>query len=196
MLDLPIKLPSGAFCLPDVHNNTISVLKALLIVVLNKEKQINPNWQNYYCYLTTNQGYVGAGQSQRNGGAHFDGMQGVRYEEKLPVCHQYLISSCNPTIYYPHTFNFDRLDDNKHNFFTECDKQKQLDKAFTAKSNCLYLQTAYCVHESPPAKEDCFRSFIRIEFSLKKFNRIGNTINPYLKTDWTYEPQPIPAHLI
>ena len=107
-----------------------------------------------------------------------------------------MISSCNPTVYYPHGFNFDVLDDNKHNFFLECDRQKQLDKAFIAKPNCLYLQTAYCVHESPAAKEDCFRSFVRVEFSLKQFNRIGNSENPNLKTGWNYEAQPIPEHLI
>ncbi len=195
VLDMPIKLPNGKFRLPDWADELL-LDSGLLIALLEKEKSINPNWKNYYCYLTTNQGYVKSGESQRNGGAHFDGMQGVRYKDKFPVCHQYLISSCNPTIYYPHGFNFDNLDYNKHNFFFECDRQKQLDKAFYAKTNGLYLQTCYNVHESPKVIEDCFRSFIRVEFSLKQFNRIGNSVNPNLKTNWEYEMQPIPAHLI
>ncbi len=195
-LDMPIKLPKENFVLPNVDSRFEFFLANLMLDIIKVEVKVNPNWNNYYCYLTCNQGEVKAGKSQRNGGAHFDGMQGARYKEKFPVCHQYLISSNNPTIYYPHGFNFDNLDCNKHNFFLECDRQKRPDKAFYAKPNALYLQSCYCVHESPIVKEDCFRSFIRVEFSLKKFNRLGNTINPNLKTNWIYENQPIPSHLI
>jgi len=193
---MPIKLKGHNFVLPSILSlKAANIITHFIKVASAKEIKINPNWKDYYCYLTINQGLVKAGNSQRNTGAHFDGMQGVRYPDKFPVCHQYLISSSNPTIYYPNPFDFSKLDDNKDNFFSECDRQKDANKAIFAKVNCLYLQTAYHIHESPITREDCHRTFVRIEFSLKKFNRLGNSINPCLKTRWKYELQPIPSHL-
>jgi hypothetical protein len=195
ILDMPIKLPFGKFALPPLNTFALNTVATLVGYAIEHEQKINSNWENYFCYLTTNCGIVEKGKSQRNSGAHFDGMQGVRYAKKFPVCHQYLISSSNPTVYYPHAFDFSILNDNKHNFFLECDRQKDISKSFKAKINCLYLQTAYCVHESPVAQETCKRVFVRIEFSLKKFNRLGNSINPNLLTNWNYEEQPIPKYL-
>ena len=197
---MPIKMAdSSKIVLPSIHliSEAKTRLENLISIILNNEKAINPNkWFHCYTYLTVNQGVVWKGKSQRNPGAHFDGMQGNRYPYKSPVCHQYLVASAAPTIYWPGPFDFSQLDPNKHNFFLECDRQKVNQICTTAEPNTLYLQTAYDVHESPIVKKTTFRTFIRVEFSMKKFNRIGNTENPDLPTGWTYEDQPIPAHLI
>lgn len=43
--------------------------------------------------------------------------------------------------------------------------------------------TAYNVHESTAASTSGLRTFVRLEFSLKKFDREGNTINPLFELD-------------
>lgn len=192
ILDMPIKLPKEDFQIPfDIE------VEQIVDRCIQFEEEINVQWEDYYCYLTMNQGYVGVGETQRNSGAHFDGMQGEKYKEKFNVCHQYLVSSSLPTIYYTHEFNAERLDVTKHNWFNEFDRQKDKKYSMTPEPYELVLQTAYNVHECSVAKIGTKRTFVRIELSLKKFNRLGNTLNPLIDTsDWDYEPQPIPCKLI
>ena len=191
VLDMPIKLPYLPFKIP--FDNGV---QEIIDICTAFEQSINPDWENYHCYLTINQGLVQPRLTQRNPGAHFDGMQGTRYPLKFRACHQYLVSSNLPTTYYVQSFNIADLKTDKHNWFKTFERQKDPRTAYQPKPFELTLQTAYCVHESTPAVIASPRTFVRIEFSLKQFNRIGNTRNPILDTGWNYEPQPIPIHLI
>jgi len=177
VLDMPIKLPTQAFRLP--FDNDI---KQIVEVCTDFEQGINPQWEQYHCYLTINQGIVRPGATQRNPGPHFDGMQGTRYPQKFPVCHQYLVSSALPTTYYVQPFATLNLDPDKHNWFKAFEQQVDPKTKYQPKPFELLLQTAYCVHESTPASAKTSRTFVRVEFSLKEFNRIGNSINPLLET--------------
>jgi hypothetical protein len=191
VLDMPIKLPHGDFVISMEDD-----VKKIVEMCVNFEREINPDWQDYHCYLTMNQGTVRHGETQRNPGVHFDGMQGVRYEEKLKACHQYLVSSALPTTFYVQPFDASDLDSTKHNWFKAFEEQARAENRYFPNPFELALMTAYCPHAATPAEEPTERTFIRVEFSLKQFNRLGNSKNPQLETGWTYEPQPIPEHLI
>jgi hypothetical protein len=191
VLDMPVKLPGGPLTLPELP----AWLVALTEAVHEFETVLWPESVNMYAYLTVNQGVVKGGTSQRRGGAHVDGMQGVRYPVKLPACHQYLWATAAPTVIFSHPFDFTGLDPSKHNFFRACDEQKH--DGWQPAAGDIVLTTAYTVHESPVLEEDTARTFVRIEYSHKRADRIGNTLNPALDTsDWDYGPRPIPEHLV
>jgi hypothetical protein len=123
-------------------------------------------------------------------------MQGVRYPEKLPACHQFIVSSALPTIWHIQAFDASGLDPAVDNWFTAFEKQaKRTDETLWAPDPLeVVLSTAYGVHESTKAVVDTDRTFVRVEFSMKQADRIGNTISP-LSKDWDWHPRPIPAGL-
>ena len=191
-LDMPIKFPKGDIRLP-YTNKAVSEFVARCI---EYEKSINPDLGNYYCYLTIDQRTVKAGSTHRNPGAHFDGMQGVEYLDKLPADHSYIVCDFNPTHFYNQNFDPRNLDMKWDNWFKELSKQIDDRKLFIPNPFEIYLMSAYQMHTSPVIPEIHQRTLMRMEFSLKKFNRVGNTINPLLKTEWKYIPRPIPKHLV
>ncbi|MFV1457607.1 hypothetical protein, partial [Bacillus mycoides] len=81
------------------------------------------------------------------------------------------------------------------NWFYEFDKVKDRKKAVLAKPFEINLMTAYSVHESTATSRDVIRTFMRLEFSLKKFDRKGNSINPLFDLGWEYQEREIPKHL-
>lgn len=192
VLDMPIKLPGGPISLPPLPE----WLVRLILQIELREREIHPDCRDMYSYLTVNQGIVRAGRSQRRGGAHFDGMQGVRYPTKLPPCHQYLFSTAAPTVFYEQPFHLSELDPARDNFFAACERQKRSEYALSARPGEVLMTTAYTVHESPAVTTDTPRTFVRVEFSHKRADREGNSLNPALDTsDWDYRPRPIPAGL-
>lgn len=194
VLDMPIRLPGGPLALPD---GMPVWLVALVERIDAFERRLHPASVGMHAYLTVNQGRVAPGASQRNGGAHFDGMQGVRYPDKLPVCHQYLYATILPTILYEHPFELVHLDAARHDFFAACERQKDPRRAWQPDPGQIVLTTAYTVHESPVADRDVDRTFVRVEYSHKRADREGNTRNAALCTaHWEYVPRPIPEGLV
>ena len=59
----------------------------------------------------------------------------------------------------------------------------------------INLMNAYSVHSSIETQLDCYRTFVRCEFSTLKFDRRGNAVNPYFEYSWVYRVCPIPEHL-
>lgn len=191
VLDMPIKLPRGEFVVPGFAGEGV---KDIVGRCLEAEKELNQDWEAYHCYLTINQGVVRSSETQRNPGVHFDGMQGTRYSPKLKACHQYLVSSALPTTFYVQSFDATALDADRDNWFTAFGRQADESCRYFPAPFDLVLMTAYCVHAATVAAITTSRTFVRVEFSLKQFNRRGNTINPLLETGWTYEDRPIPIH--
>jgi len=191
-LDMLIKLPNGEIKIPYYDKNVNEVVQRCV----DFEKTINPNWENYYLYLTMDPRSVTEGKTQRREGAHFDGMQGAIYKQKLPGCHSYIVSSKLPTKFYLQPFDARDLDENLQNWFFELGKQTLQEKSFYPEPFDIYFMSCYQVHESVKADKNLDRTFMRVEFSLKKFNRIGDTINPLIYTGWKFINRDIPSHLI
>lgn len=192
VLDMPIKLPFSEIRIPKEHDT--ESIREIIAKSLAFEKNINPEWEKYHIYLTVHHSFVEAATTQRRAGAHIDGMQGERYPVKIPVCHSYLVSNAVPTCFFNHPFQTD-LCEKIQNWFYEFDKVKDYSRSSLSKPFEINLMTAYSLHESTAATEDTIRTFVRLEFSLKQFNRIGNSVNPLFELDWDFEERPIPAHL-
>ncbi|MEM9220011.1 MAG: hypothetical protein AAGD25_37505 [Cyanobacteria bacterium P01_F01_bin.150] len=190
-LDMLIKKPGGPFKIPYSSPSILEFAHRCLAY----ERMVNPNWHRYYAYLTVDQRTVSPGLTHRREGVHFDGMQGVAYGQKLPVCHSYVVSNTLPTRFYVHPFGASHLDEQYDNWYVEMGKQALKRLSFQPCPFDIFLMTAYQLHESVVATRRVKRTFMRLEFTLKQYNRIGNTLNPLLMVNWTFIDREIPMHL-
>ena len=126
---------------------------------------------------------------------HVDGFQGARVSPKLVIDHSYLVSNKYPTVFYGHGFHVNHLDEAVHNFFLEFDEQAREEITWRPNPFEICLINAYQVHRSDYATEDSERTFLRLSFTLRKFDRLGNTHNPLFNYDWTMVPRETQAGL-
>lgn len=187
-LDMPVKLVNTGLHMGRDYERLTDVVMAAIAM----EDAILPSWRDTHnVYITYDCREVFAGRTHRRGGWHIDGMQGERYPEKLPVCHQYIMSDGCPTEYARGPFT--APDSYDVNWFEELGAQVDEDDVMTGEVNSLMLMSAYQLHRSPVIREYGVRTLIRVEFSMKRFDRAGNTVNAELPYDWDCVPRDIPA---
>ena len=183
-LDMPIKFPGSNFRIP----NSLKQFKDIIEIVANYEAQINSQcFDEYYCYMTVDQGFVNPKTLQREAPCHVDGFQGARWNPKTRINHTYVIGSSIPTTYYVQPFDLRSLDEAKHNFFWEMNNIVAKTKskyAWKPESGEINLIDAYSVHRGTEAKEATFRTWVRLSFEVRQFDRLGNAHNPMFKYDW------------
>lgn len=203
VLDMPIKFPGSEFRVPGVLAQLGSVIQR----VADFEAVCNSCYDEYYCYLTVDQAPVKKGRLQREAPCHVDGFQGANWTPKVKINHSYVISDCVPTTYYPQYFSFDglalgkdksltvsKLDETKHNFFWEMNRQVAATNskhAWQPEPYEINMIDAYTVHRGSPAPEDMVRTWVRLSFEVRIFNRLGNAHNPLFKYDWKMERRDI-----
>jgi len=197
-LDMLVYVPGGDISLPEVYKNDPAIMDVINQAIAH-EDQLMPSWRDtHFIYITVDQRMITAGRTHRNGGWHFDGMQGIRYPEKLEVCHQYVVSDNNPTEFSNVVVDATQLDEAKDNWFVELGKQVPVDaELFVPETYDIMMMTAYQLHRSPVSKpeHEGQRTFIRMDFTKKKFDRIGNTINPTLPAPFEFYPRPLPFEI-
>lgn len=184
-LDMLIKMPLGEIRLPKSYRG-IEAIEHFVRETTKSHALYKPRWnESCYLYLTVDNRNVKEGKTHRNRGWHFDGMQGRRYPDKLPVCHQYVASTCLPAEYYVGN-DIDLVDMSEdENWFSEIDRQIP-DNAPVVQfaDHDIVLMSAYQAHRSVPAKEEVPRLFLRLDISHKRQDRLGNTENPDLMPPW------------
>lgn len=192
-LDMPIKFPGSDFRLP----KELAAYAPIIRRVANFERAVNPRcYDEYYCYLTIDMGYVEPGQLQREAPCHVDGFQGARWSPKVRNNHTYTVSNTVPTAYYIQPFDFDLLDESQHDFFWEMNRQVALTEARHAwqpENYELTMMDCYCVHRGMQAEKRVFRTFVRISFEVRIFDRLGNAHNPLFQYDWPMVKRDIEA---
>jgi len=192
-LDLPIKFPGSNFRVPRELAQFVPVIKR----AANFEAAVNARcYDEYYCYLTIDQGIIKPGRLQREAPCHVDGFQGARWRPKRRCNHTYTVRDRLPTSYYVQPFDFDLLDEAVHNFFWEMNYQvAQTNSAhvWQPQEYELTLMDCFCVHRGTVSveKEELWGTFVRISFEERIFDRLGNAHNPLFKYDWPMVPRDI-----
>jgi len=199
-IHLPIKLPGSNIRIPKEYQHFSDIVQR----IFDFEVSINSkNWDTLYAYLTVDQGFVPQSNSQRVPGPHVDGIPRDRdHPEKQLVDHAYLTTNEIPTMFYMQKFDMMSYDPKIHHFFAIfralCDESRTI----TLKPFEIILMNAYSVHTPTQTQKDVHRTFLRLEFSTLKFDRVGNSINPHFLSDdqfpdypFKYIPRPIPANL-
>ncbi len=190
-LDMPIKFPGSNFRIP----KSLEQFRHTIEKIAHFEAAINPDcFDEYYCYMTVDQGMVKPDTLQREAPCHVDGFQGARWNPKVKINHTYVLGDSIPTTYYVQPFDLRHLDEAKHNFFWEMNNIVAKDKskhAWTPANGEINLIDAYTVHRGSEAIELTFRTWIRLSFEVRKFDRLGNAKNPLFKYDWEMLPRDI-----
>lgn len=190
-LDMPIKFPGSNFRIP----KTLEQFRAAIERVAHFEAAANPDcFDEYYCYMTVDQGWVKPDTLQREAPCHVDGFQGARWSPKVRLNHTYVVSDAIPTTYYVQPFDLSGLDEAKHNFFWEMNRivaETHSAHAWRPEANEINLIDAYTVHRGTEATEPTFRTWIRLSFEVRKFDRLGNARNPLFQYDWEMVPRDI-----
>ncbi len=180
VLDMPIKFPNSDVKIPEICKPYLDIISK----TLKYEWLANPEFKKYHCYLTIDNSYVERGLTQRNEGCHVDGFQGARIKKKVVSDRSYVLVSDFPTEFYCQKWDVSHLDPAKHNFFKEFDKQAKEEYKYVPEVKNLILMDAYTVHKAGVATENKRRAFVRISFSVRKFDRLGNTHNPLFDYNW------------
>lgn len=189
-LDMPIKFPGTGFRVPAAF----AQLREVIERVAHYEAAINPQIADYYGYLTVDQGPVKPGTLQREAPCHVDGFQGARWNPKVRINHTYVVGDVLPTTYYVQPFDLMHLDEARHNFFWEMNRIVAQDRAAHAwqpQPGELNLIDAYTVHRGTEATVPTYRTWIRLSFEVRVFDRLGNAHNPLFDYDWAMVPRDI-----
>ena len=197
ILDMPIKFPGSHFRVPKEFAQFLPVIQR----VADYEMLINPDcYDEYYCYLTVEHGEVEAGELQREAPAHVDGFQGARWNPKVRNNHTYTVGDVLPTVYYEQPFAVDHLDDTKHDFFFDFNRQIAVTKSKFAWRPLpfeLTMMDCYSVHRGDEAPKRMYRTWLRLSFEVRIFDRLGNAHNPMFAYDWPMVERDIEAlHLV
>eukprot|EP01119_Soliformovum_irregulare_P002643 TRINITY_DN12897_c0_g1_i1.p1 TRINITY_DN12897_c0_g1~~TRINITY_DN12897_c0_g1_i1.p1 ORF type:complete len:359 (-),score=50.24 TRINITY_DN12897_c0_g1_i1:64-1140(-) len=193
ILDMPIKFPGSLeYRLPQ----ELEGIRDLIQRIADYEAKINSSAIDYYCYLTIDRGNITPGECLREAPCHVDGFQGSRWQPKKRVNHTYSCSDVLPTTYYVQPFDFSGLKDDVHNFFWEMNRQVALTNslyAWQAENGGITLMDGYTVHRGTETAQIQSRTFVRMSFEERIFDRLGNAHNPMFEYNWEMVPRDIEA---
>jgi hypothetical protein len=193
ILDMPIRFPRSDYRIP----HELESLTPLIQKIAFHEHCINQYVDDYYCYITLDRRLVKSGQNTRKAGIHVDGFQGARLEHLLPIDHSYLIYDTLPTIFFNQEFHIESWwDKNIHNYFEGFEQQKKEECSIQYPCNTVLLIDAYTLHEAPMAQVDTYRTFVRLTYTVREFDRLGNAHNPMFNYQWNMLPRNIQDTLI
>lgn len=190
--DMLIKEP-GSSCRVPLE---LAGINAILSTCLAAERIINSNYDEYYAYLTVQYSETTIGQAKRGHGAHSDSIQGPRISPKVVPEHGYVFADKDPTKFYVQPFDLRGLDPDKDWLVTKLKDQANEANAIRLAVGELALFDAYTIHSGVESEKEGMRTFFRLLFSVRQFDRLGNTINPSFDyRGWNFQPRPIPTTL-
>lgn len=190
---MPIKFPGNKeYRIPGVLKEYQTIIEK----IANVEQKNNPIIEQCYAYLTIDKKILTPGITTRKGGIHVDGFQGDRINPKLPADHSYIIYDNHPTIFYNQPFYVgENWKTSCHDYFKGFEKQKKHYNQITYHPYQILLISAYCLHEAPLVLEEYFRTFFRLSYTVRKFDRLGNAHNPLFDYHWEMKARNTPSSL-
>lgn len=193
VLDTPVKFPHTDYKLP----KELAHLQTIIQKIIDYENSINNDIDNYYCYLTIDRRLVTKNSHTRKEGIHVDGFQGSRLEQLYKADHSYIIHSNTPTLFYNQSFKVhNNWDKSCHNYFKGFEEQKIIANQLSFENHTILFIDAYTLHEAAIATEDIYRTFLRLSFTQREFDRLGNAHNPMFNYQWNMIPRDIQCELI
>lgn len=183
VLDLPIKFPHSDYRIPREIEELFPVLKQIFDI----EQAVNPEIESRYAYVTIDTRPVKIGHTQRQGPtrrAHVDGFQGARICPKVAVEHHYILTDYLPTLFHCQTFNVEHLNEATDNFSDAFNEQIKWDSIIKYDPFDLLFLDPYTVHSGDIAPEDHARTFIRLSYGTRIYDRLGNSHNPMFDYSW------------
>ncbi len=187
-----LKMPGTDYRLPF----ELDALGQLVQTCADIEQAVNPDIDDCYVYITVDRSHVIRGERQRSAGAHSDGIQGPRFRPKLPADHTYVWTDMAPPRFFTHPFDFSGLSPDKDWLDRHFAEQLNRNRSEVIDTHTLVMADSYCVHEAMATDREGIRTFVRINVSRMRYDRLGNTLNAMFNYDgWRFVPRPAPAGL-
>jgi len=174
VLRMPLKFPGTIYKIP----RQLEALEPLIQRVAEYEKFINKDHDSCFSHITCDFSNVSSGEYHRFPGFHGDGIQGTKLSPKVNVEHSYILTWDPPTEFCLQPFFLKHLDEAKHNYFLEFDRQAKEVNLYGTIPYHLYLIDPYMVHRTPKIKQRTSRLFLRITYAFTELQHPKNTINP------------------
>jgi len=186
--NIPIKFPGTEYRVP----NSLGYLSGALATCASVEHTINPAENDYFAYLTLERSKVLAGDTQRTSVVHSDGLQGKRVQPKVRTEHMYQAVDGFPPTFFIGALAMDGLDVDTHDLDKVFPGQVQTLETRVYDPNELVLFDTYNLHEGGRAPVPTMRTFFRLTYAVRQFNRRGNTTNAlfakeYEETGWEFQ---------
>lgn len=194
ILDLPIKFPGiKEYRIPKEISQFLSIISKVACY----ENSMNESIDDYFCYITIDQRLIPKSQETRKKGIHVDGFQGARISEPLRLDHSYITYDRFPTLFYKQEFEvLPHWNKSCHNYFEGFQKQAKIENQVSYSPYELLLLNAYCLHEASIATQEEYRTFFRMSYTVREFDRLGNAHNPMFDYKWDMQPRNIQKTLI
>ena len=166
----------------------LRALSPLVRHVCELEAHANPDFAAFWCHITFERTKVEEGATQRVGGWHVDGFQGVRVPRHRAE-HSYLWADHQAVECCVQPFFVSHLDPARHNVFDELVRQAREENALAGFESHVYLVDPYLVHRTPVMRRAGWRSFARITFTETELEDPMNTRNLALGSAQDYPPR-------
>ena len=95
-----------------------------------------------------------------------------------------MVSDAVPTAFYVQPFHVEGLDERYHNFFSEFNRQALPERAWYPRPYDITLMDAYTVHKAETTPYPVYRTFLRLSYTMRMFDRLGNAHNPLFNYQW------------
>lgn len=179
-LDMPIKMSnSNEYRIP----NELKQFSEVIEKVIAFEHKHNKEVIEFYAYITIDQ-TKDVEKFHRKPGLHVDGFQGDRIQPKVKCDRSYITVSGDAPIFYNQGFEtVENMEDSVYNIFYEFDKTKHYSSAIKTNPFEIYFMDSYLVHSADVAKQKT-RTFFRISYSVRQYDRKGNSHNNCFDYNW------------
>ncbi len=178
LLDMAVRMPGQGWAIP----KELEQFKESIQMAWNHERAINPDIDNYYVYVTVDQKLVQPNKTQRRPGYHSDAFEtSETTDEHSKVDNTYIVYDAIPTLFQPGPFPLKGKVDPEdcEAVLKYFDKKSEGKPPITYPPHTMVKLTPYDIH-TPAVNETgktVERTFIKISFSKKPYNLIGNRIN-------------------
>ncbi len=154
------------------------------------ERRTNPDWLNWNMWLLVDTRPIIPGHTQRNSGFHYDGLNlGGKYAN-TPLVSIYAWTNCLATTFYnkPIMFPKDVKPTDNVSVLAQRQCKDPSNLVFHPPESLIKFDGATLHSGAYSHTHISDRVFIRICFTAPGiwFDRLGNTINPYLKPFWKW----------
>ncbi len=204
VLDMPLRMPDQGWKIPpELEQFTDAIREAV-----RYEKMINPHFEDFYCYVTIDQKDVAPQVSQRRLGWHTDAFVTNETGVQIDVVPQdkealgymtgeeaertYIATDALPTLFLEGPFDLSQVNPEEHHkvedTFREIAEHKE---PFEHPPYTMLRLDPFTVHSARVNETDQTipRTFIKIQFSRYKYNRVGDTHNPHFDYNWAMAPR-------
>lgn len=195
VFDMPFYMPEQGYKIPQ----ELAPYVPFLAKCVAAEALANPKIKHYNAYVTIDCGVVAPQAFARRQGLHLDGFLTSANRLSHPGKtlwgdNTYIMSSQKElmTEFYPGPFDLSYVDtDSPQAVLDALASQGKHMSYIQGDAYCLYRMNTNNVHAVHPNLTGTYllRTFMKVTFSERLFNRSGNTINPLLNYRYTYIPR-------